>query len=189
MSRMQFSSMSAISDHERILLKAMMGFGFSPHVWNLAYTFDSLALNNLLVIAILYSYFHQVEIRSRDDVSSSKNKTICRIIFFLCGVALTNQHQSIFIILPILIEIWLTEITNYRGFALGEMMIFLCFGIKSINQSGNVILTRNYVITRTDDFTLTDNTTLTDVIILTDNVTLTNVVTLTYDVNFIDDVV
>ena len=75
---------------------------------------------------------NQVEIRSRDDVSSNKNRTICRIIFFLCGVALTNQHQSIFIILPIIIEIWITEITSFRGFALGEMMIFLCFGMKSI---------------------------------------------------------
>ena len=131
----------------------MMGFGFSPHVWNLAYTFDSLALNNLLVMAILYSYFHQVEIRSRDDVSSSKNRTICRIIFFLCGVALTNQHQSIFIILPILIEIWLTEITSYRGFPLGEMMIFLCFGMKSINQLDDVIPTDG--VTLTDDVILT----------------------------------
>ena len=116
-----------------------MGFGFSPHVWDLAYTFDSLALNNLLVIAILYSYFHQVEIRSRDDVSSSKNRTICRIIFFLCGVALTNQHQSIFIILPIIVEIWITEITSYRGFALGEMMIFLCLGMKSITLNNDFV--------------------------------------------------
>ena len=89
---------------------AMFEFGFADHIWEDAINFESLALNNLLILCLMYTYTHFLNMR--DELSDKRRSSSIKLICLLAGLALTNQHQSVLIIIPILAEIWFHHITT-----------------------------------------------------------------------------
>ena len=71
----------------------MFQFGFAQHIWEEAISFDSLSLNNLLVIMVLFAYMHFVN--ARRETSDRKRLSSIKLISLLSGLSLCNQHQSV----------------------------------------------------------------------------------------------
>lgn len=102
----------------------MFEFGFADHIWEDAINFESLALNNFLTLAILYAYTHFIN--SRDDLSDKRRCSSIKLICLLSGLALTNQHQSVLIVMPILAEIWWHDMTTTGTSQLATIAAYTC---------------------------------------------------------------
>jgi len=47
-----------LTSHNIPSLMAMFGFGFAPHLWEIAYSYEALPVNNCIILLILLSYMH-----------------------------------------------------------------------------------------------------------------------------------
>ena len=89
----------------------MFGFGFARHIWDIGYTYEALPLNNCLILLILLSYVHYNENISI-GLNQRKNEKLGKIICLLSGLAMANQHQAMFIVFPVLIDVIFNSIKN-----------------------------------------------------------------------------
>lgn len=86
-------------------ISALIGslwFAFSNNVWEYSSQFENFALNNLLVITILYTYYSYLENVSSDGLNVKRtNTSLYYYGLAFSGLALSNQHMSLLIIAPI----------------------------------------------------------------------------------------
>ena len=71
-------------------------FSFSPTIWLYAVQAEVFALNNFLVALVLYLYDRfEIESNTERMIATSRWGT------FVCALALTNQHTTLFLVAPI----------------------------------------------------------------------------------------
>ena len=71
-------------------------FSFSPLTWEYSIGAEVFALNNMLVMLILY-----LTVRVANETSSSAGIRWAYVGSFVCGLALSNQHTSLLAIIPL----------------------------------------------------------------------------------------
>lgn len=96
-------------------------FAFSPSVWRFATVAEVFALNNLLIVSLLYL------------LSRYRNQKDSRLIYagaFLTGLALANHHTSILYALPLGAFLFWSERAEWlRLDRIGKLLLFLCLGL------------------------------------------------------------
>lgn len=101
----------------------------SPHVWLYSTGVEVFVLNNALVAAILLTaamYAESVLLARSDAGAEAAMYRFTLLGAFICGLALSNQHTSIFLILPV--AAWVAA-SQWRSLAVARSISYIAAGL------------------------------------------------------------